>query len=236
MREADAQPRREPVQTRVGSERRSIAGEALDALAEAAFAGPEGRARVAELLARFDAEVGELAADDADFESLSVSRMDWALCDVPVPGAAPGDTWAWRVLHARIPGASIVETPLRRAAACSVVGLFEVYPGEPTWVRDRLSGLVLRLLDTVGPLAIAGDDGGPAALWELRLVPDPDGGFYVARDPIDYPLELIETLDDSLARRFEVSPWPTMQDLRRARLRYFRAGERTPIGRMLRWR
>ncbi|KIG12446.1 hypothetical protein DB30_01481 [Enhygromyxa salina] len=220
---------------RVTTERVSAAGEALDVLAAAAFSGGPGRARVAPLLQRFDREVGVLGPDDPDFALLQVTRMDWALCDVPAtPDAVPGDTWAWRTLRGEVADHSFLPTPLRTAAARSIVGLFEVYPGEPTWVRDRISGVVVRLLDGVGPFAPA-DPTGPAGLWELRLVPDQAGGFHVARVPIDYPLELLDALEDAFGRRFESTPWPTLQDLRRARLRYLRAEGRTPISRMLRW-
>lgn len=234
-------PRRTPVLARVSTERISEAGEALDVLAAAAFSGTSGtsgRARVAPLLARFDREVGVLGPEDPDFELLQVTRMDWALCDVPAtPDAVPGDTWAWRTLRGELSDRSDVgfrPTPLRAAAARSLVGLFEIYPGEPTWVRDRISGVVLRLLDGVGPFVQAEPER-PAGLWELRLVPDQVGGFHVARVPIDYPLELLDTLELEFPRRFEATPWPGLQDLRRARLRYLRAGKRTPISRMLRW-
>jgi hypothetical protein len=139
------------------------------------------------------------------------------------------------VIHGRVAGARCDPTPLRAAAARSLTGLFEVFPGEPTWVRDRVSGLVLRLFDGVGPFP-HGDPERPSALWELRLVPDQSGGCFVARPPIDYPLELARTLEAEFARRFAGARWPTMQDLRRARLRHLRAGKRTPIERMLRWR
>jgi hypothetical protein len=230
-------PRREPVQARVESEPVTAAGEALDRLAAAVFSGPDGRARVGPLLDRFDAEVGAMKPDEPDFDLLQISRMDWALCDVPAtPGAAPGDTWAWRALCGRVPGLPTFDTSYPgssvAAAARAVVGLFEIYPGEPTWVRDRLSGLVLRLSDSVGPFPVLEPER-PAALLELRLVPDGGGGFHIARAPIDYPLELLDTLEDAFSRLFTRSPWPTLQDLRRARLRYVCAGKRTPIGRML---
>jgi hypothetical protein len=232
--------RREVVQARVESEHVTAAGEALDRLAAAVFSGVQGRARVAPLLERFDAEVDTLEPDDPDFELLSVSRMDWALCDVPATAdAVAGDTWAWRALNGRVPGLPEFDTSYPgssvAAAARAVVGLFEVYPGEPTWVRDRVSGLVLRLLDSVGPFPVL-DPERPAALWELRLVPDNSGGFFVARVPIDYPIELLDTLEQGFSRVFSQSPWPSLQDLRRARLRYLRAGKRTPIGRMLGFR
>lgn len=232
----ERKPIREAVRARVDRELETPASDALDAVAAAAFAGPAGKRRLACLLERFEAEVGALAVDEPDFELMQLARMDWALCDVPAePNAAPGDTWAWRAIHGRIPGVVCKPTPLRIAAANSLTGLFEVFPGEPTWVRDRISGLVLRLFDGVGPFPHADPDR-PAALWELRLVPDPSGGCFIARPAIDYPLELLDALDREFSRRFSASPWPCMQDLRRARLRYFRAGKRTPIERMLRWR
>jgi hypothetical protein len=230
---------REPVQARVSPDIETPAGAALDALGAAVFDGAAGAARLAPLLARFDAEVGVLGSDDPDFELIALARMDWALCDVPAGGSEvggiPGDTWAWRVLHGRVPGVRCEPTPLRAAAARSFCGLFEVFPGEPTWVRDRVSGVVVRLFDGVGPFPQA-EPAHPAALWELRLVPDPSGGCFVARPPIDYPIALLDALEAEFPRRFAAPPWPSLQDLRRARLRYLRAGKRTPIERMLRWR
>lgn len=227
---------REPVFAHVGPERTSPAGAALDVLAEAAFSGPKGRARIEALIERFDAEVGALAVDDQDFELLQLARTDWALCDVPAePGARPGDSWALRALRGELPGVPAVDHSLALEAASCIVGLFEVYPGRPTWVRDRISGVVLRLCEAVGPFEVEYEDE-PVALWELRLIADPDGGFHLARPPIDYPIELLDTLEEEFARRFGAEPWPTMQDLRRARLRHFRAGKRTPIARMLRWK
>lgn len=257
------------VPARVEREHSLPGGEGLDRLAAAVFggAGPAGPARLAPLIERFDEEVGKLAVDDEDFELLSVGRMDWALCDVSslgVPVASRAgrarDSWAWRAVHGELPGyPQLAGRPELRAAACSITGLFEVFPGEPTWVRDRLSGVVLRVRESVGPWPRGGSGAeGPAALWELRLVPclDPSceaeastesesasenplrftGEFALARPPLDYPLELLEVLEDHHARRFRDPPWPTMQDLRRARLRHVRAGRRTPISRMLMWR
>lgn len=232
----EPEPAREIVSARIVGELETPASEALDAVAAAVFDGPAGRARLAPLLARFDQEVGALASDDPDFDLLALVRMDWALCDVPADArASPGDTWAWRVIHGRVAGVRCDPSPLRVAAARSLTGLFEVFPGEPTWVRDRITGLVLRLFDRVGPFP-AVESERPAALWELRLVPDPSGGCFVARPPIDYPIELLDALEAEFAKRFANPRWPSMQDLRRARLRYLRAGGRTPIDRMLRFR
>ncbi|GEM_PF-5060421 len=219
------------------------AAEGLDALAAAVFEGSAGRTRLAPLLARYAREVGELALDDPDFDLLSVTRMDWALCEAQATDPRwRGDTWAWRAVRGEIPGvvlgpestSSDAGAGARRAAATSIVGLFEVYPGDPTWVRDRLSGVVARVFDSVGPWPGA-DPLEPAALWELRLIPDQAGGFHMARAPLDYPTTLLTRLEAGFHRRFETPPWPALQDLRRARLRHLRAGMRTSIERMLDW-
>jgi hypothetical protein len=202
----------------------SAAGEALDALALEVFGGEGGRARLAPLIERFDREVGKLDELDPDYAPLQLVRMDWALCDATIPGGAPGETWAWRVAQAD-------PSPLRRAAARSLAGLFEVFPGKPTWVRDRVSGVVLRVLDGMGPWA--GVETGPAALWELRLLPDDAGGFRLARPPIDYSLALLELLERELPRRFASARWPSLQTLRRARLHHRRGEGRTPITKLL---
>lgn len=202
----------------------TAAGEALDALALEVFGGELGRARLAPLIERFDGEVGKLDELDPDYALLQLVRMDWALCDATIPGGAAGETWAWRVAQAD-------PSPLRRAAARSLAGLFEVFPGKPTWVRERLSGVVLRVLDGMGPWATV--DEGPVALWELRLLPDDAGGFRLARPPIDYSLALLELLERELPRRFGVPRWPSLQALRRARLHHRRGEGRTPITKLL---
>ncbi|MFV8754070.1 hypothetical protein ACNOYE_26290 [Nannocystaceae bacterium ST9] len=236
------------MRSRVAVDEATSAGDVLDALAAEVFSGVRGRARLAPLIERFDVEVGKLDQDDPDFEQLQLVRMDWALCDATIPGAKPGDTWAWRAIHGDVhadmhadvhadmhgerPG---TPAPSWSAAARSIAGLFEVFPGEPAWVRDRLSGVVLRLFDSIGPWPHAPVDES-AALWELRLVPDDAGGFRIARPPIDYPDDLLRLLERELPKRFGVPAWPTLQDVRRARLRHRRVGGRTPLIRLLRLR
>jgi hypothetical protein len=222
--------RRAPV-----GEDESPAGAALDALATAVFAGPRGRARLEPLFEFFEREVGNIGEDDLDFEQLQLVRMDWALCEATIPGGGPGDTWAWRAIHGELePGGSADAIPPSGAAAArSICGLFEVFPGEPAWVRDRLSGVVLRLFDSIGPWPNAPHEQ-PAALWELRLVPDDSGGFRMARPPIDYPPDLLRLLDREFSLQFGPQRWPVLQHLRKARLHFKRAGGRMTIDRMLR--
>lgn len=219
------------------NEETTAAGAALDALAIEVFSGSLGRARLAPLLERFECEVGKVDEDDPDFEQLQLARMDWALCDVAIPGAAPGDTWAWRAIHRGLPEGPDrgCPAPSWSTAARSICGLFEVFPGEPTWVRDRLSGVVLRLFDRIGPWPNAPIER-PAALWELRLVPDDTGGFRMGRAPIDYPHDLLRLLERELPQQFVTRRWPALQDLRKARLHFRRAGGRTAIDRLLRFR
>lgn len=225
-------PARPYVPARLHGDPTLPAGEPLDEMAAAVFGGAGGRARLEPLLDRFAEVVGAISVDDPDFELLSVARMDWALCDA----GERGQTWAWRLVQGELGDLAGEAPPRWRDAACSVVGLFEVYPGDPTWVRDRLTGLTLRVFDSVGPWPGA-DPERPAALWELRLIPDQlRGGFHLARPPLDYPLGLLERLEDSFHRRFAADRWPNLADCRRARLRYLRAGRRTPIERMLQWR
>jgi hypothetical protein len=233
---ADARLRVESVRLEAYDE--SIpAGGALDSLAVEVFSGSLGRARLAPLFERFEHEVGKIAEDDPDFEQLQLVRMDWALCDATIPGGVLGDTWAWRVIQGDIECSTNAgrQIPSWSAAARSICGLFEVFPGQPTWVRDRLSGLVLRLFDSIGPWPHALPEQ-PAALWELRLVPDYTGGFHMARAPIDYPPELLQLLEREFPKQFASQRWPALQELRKARLRYRRAGGRTSIDRFLRFR
>lgn len=220
-----------------GNEGTTLAGAALDALAAEVFSGSLGRARLAPLFEVFEREVGKIDEDDRDFEQLQLVRMDWALCDATVPGGAPGDTWAWRAIHGDLEQQSSATrlVPSWSTAARSICGLFEVFPGEPAWVRDRLSGVVLRLFDSIGPWPDVRPEQ-PAALWELRLVPDDAGGFRMARAPIDYPPDLLGLLELELPKQFATRRWPCLQDLRKARLRFRRAGERTAIDRLLRFR
>jgi hypothetical protein len=219
------------------NEETSLAGAALDALAVEVFSGSLGRARLAPLLELFEREVGKIDEDDPDFEQLQLARMDWALCEARIPGAAAGDSWAWRAIHGGLEceRSGSRQAPSWSTAARSICGLFEVFPGEPTWVRDRLSGMVLRLFDHIGPWPGAPIEG-PAALWELRLVPDDTGGFRMARAPIDYPPDLLRLLERELPKQFATRRWPTLQDLRKARLHFRRAGGRTAIDRLLRFR
>ena len=108
----------------------------LDRLAERVFSGPEGPARAAPLLARWDAQVGGLGAGDVDHPLLQAARVDWALCDAEVGG--PGESWAWRAAHGCVPG--VEPDAAVQALARSQVGLFEVWPGKPAVLRGRIRG------------------------------------------------------------------------------------------------
>lgn len=206
-----AEPSGEPVD-RAGWEA------ALDWLEEQVFGGPAGAARAAPLLARFDAAVGCYAGGDEGYELLQAARIDWALCDAEVPGGGPGETWAWRAALGRVPG--VTPTPLVRALAATQVGLFEVWPGEPLTLRDRVRGLCLRVRE---PVPWLGEAPRVAALWEVRVALRP-GGAYLCRPPIEYPLEILRMLQ----RAHEVH-WRDpargldLQRLRRQRLLWSRA-------------
>lgn len=168
-------------------------GGQLDRLAERVFSGPEGPARAAPLLARWDAQVGGLGGGDVDFALLQAARVDWALCDTAAPGGGPGESWAWRAAHGCVPG--VEADAAVQALARSQVGLFEVWPGKPALLRGRIRGLCLRVDDPAltGLTAALGERGRIAALWELRIV-FTRAGACLCRPPIAYPLEILPRL------------------------------------------
>lgn len=194
---------------------------ALDALAEQVFGGAAGARRAAPLLARFDAAVGAYTGEDAGYELLQAARIDWALCDAAIEGAGPGETWALRAALGRIP-----EVPAGAwtwALATTQVGLFEVWPGAPTRLRDRLGGLVLRV-DEPTPGLARGDR--PAALWEARVALRP-GGACLCRAPIEYPLEILRDLERAHEQRWRAPERVSdLMALRRLRLRWARSRRR----------
>lgn len=192
----------------------------LDRLGEAVFTGPAGPGRAAPLLARWDAAVGRIAGGDQDHAVLQAARVDWALCDAEIEGGAPGETWAWRAAHGRVPG--LEPNAAVQALARSQVGLYEVWPGQPAVLRGRIRGLCLRVEDPAlaSPL---GERGRIAALWELRVVFTRDG-VRLCRPPIAYPLEILPRL-----RRAHEQHWRDpasgldLMQLRRMRLQWTRA-------------
>ncbi len=190
----------------------------LDRLGEAVFAGAEGPARAAPLLARWDAQVGRLGSGDQDYTLLQAARVDWALCDAEL--GRPGETWAWRAAHGLVPGAP--PDAAVQALARSQVGLFEVWPGKPAVLRGRIRGLCLRI-DDPALAAPLGERGRIAALWELRIV-FTRAGARLCRPPIAYPLEILPRL-----KRAHEQHWRDPQrgldlmQLRRMRLQWTRA-------------
>lgn len=191
---------------------------ALDELGERVFGGAAGARRAAPLLARFDAEVGVYAGLDDGYEVLQAARIDWALCDAEVPGGGPGETWALRAATGRVPG--VTATPEAWALATSQVGLFEVWPGTPLLLRDRLRGLVVRVAE---PAPWLGEGGRVAALWEVRVVLRPDGTA-MCRPPIEYPQAIAPLLQRAHERHWrEPSRGLELMRLRRQRLRWSRA-------------
>jgi hypothetical protein len=188
----------------------------LDRLAERVFGGAEGARRAAPLLARWDAAVGRLAPGDD--ETLQAARVDWALCDAEIPGAGPGETWAWRAAHGAVP--EVEPDAAVQALARSQVGLFEVWPGRPAVLRGRIRGLCVRLDDP--SLRNRGERGRPAALWELRVVLTREGAR-ACRTPIAYPLEILPRLTAAHEQHWrEASRGLDLMQLRRMRLQWTR--------------
>jgi hypothetical protein len=196
----------------------------LDALAEAVFGTPAGRGRLEPLLRRWDQEVGPMHEDDPHRELWHAIRVDWALCDAEIAGGrGSGDTWAARAASGLVEG---IEAHARwRAVSSTMVGLFEVWPSEPPFLRDRLRGSCMPLHDEVR--LVAGEEG-PAALWEVRVC-IVGGHARLCRSPLPYPLELLPLLEQANADRFAGSsplPW---SKLRRAWLAHHRATRADPV-------
>ncbi|MCH9680032.1 MAG: hypothetical protein K0V04_01260 [Deltaproteobacteria bacterium] len=200
-------------------------GEALDGLAAAVFDGETGRRRLSPLLARWDDQAAPLRDEDPDYPRWQMIRADWALCDALAHDArGPGDTWARRAVAGQLPGWEGRATD--GAVAASVAGLFEVWPGRLPWLRDCVGGLSVALTDPVH-LEPTGD-GGPAALWEARVVIE-GGRAQLCRPPLPYPLEILSIVRDRQLRRFAPGGGrPSLSLLRRARLRWRRAERADP--------
>jgi hypothetical protein len=187
-------------------------------LAERVFGGMAGAARAAPLLARWDAAVGRSSAGDADHAALQAARIDWALCDAELD--APGETWAWRAAHGRVPGV-VVDAGVQ-ALARSQVGLFELWPGRPALLRGRIRGLCLRI-DDPALEPVRHERGGPLALWEVRVVFTSEGAR-MGRSPIAYPLEILPRLQRAHEQHWRApSAGLDLLQLRRMRLQWTRA-------------
>ena len=188
----------------------------LDRLAEGVFAAAPERA--APLLARWDEQVGRLCVGDRDHDLLEAARIDWALCEAELGG--PGETWAWRAAHGRVPG--VEADGAVQALARSQVGLFELWPGRPALLRGRIRGLCLRI-EEPSLAAVRHERGGPLALWEVRVVFTPDGA-QMCRPPITYPLEILPRLQRAHEQHWrEPSRGLDLLQLRRMRLLWTRA-------------
>jgi hypothetical protein len=175
----------------------TVGEDELDALAEAVFGTPAGRARVDPLLRRWEVEVGPIHEDDPHHGLWQAIRLDWALCDAEIDGGrGRGDTWAARAAAGLVDG--IEPDPRWRAVSGTVVGLFEVWPSDPPFLRDRLRGACMPLHDAVRLVPV---DDGPAALWEVRVCIG-DGHAHLCRSPLPYPLELLPLLEQANADRF----------------------------------
>lgn len=194
----------------------TLAG-ALDLLEEQVFGGPEGAARARPLLARWDREVGVTTAIDDDHEALQAARVDWALCDAEAPGGGPGESWAWRAAQGRIAG--VEPSPIVHLLATTQVGLFEVWPGRPLLLRDRLRGLCVRV---AGRAPWLGEGRRVAALWEVRLAFG-SGSPQICRPPIEYPPAIAPLLQRAHEAHFREPEKIDLQRLRRQRLRWARA-------------
>lgn len=190
----------------------------LDEAAAWAFGDGPGLERLQSSLDRWDEEVGHVREDDALRELLQAVRSDWALCDVLSEDGRP---WISRLVAGDLGAVPDAWSALLR----NHVGLFEVYPGKVSWLRDLRGGLCVPVLD---PLPLPAEPDGPAALWEVRVVLR-DGAAQLARPPLSYPMELLEDFRSRSRSRFGAAQpklrWPA---LRRGWLQYSRARRADP--------
>lgn len=192
------------------------AGELLDHVADAVVR-TVGSEAFEPLGRRFDDAVGRPREDDDDFALLQAIRSDWVVCEASISGT-PGDSWAWRAARGEV---AELGGPEVRAVAASFTGLFEIWPGRTTWVRDRLRGLCLPLADPPEGIEAAQQ---ASALWELRLLPSIDGtpGVRLGRRPLEYPMSLLSRLESSHGERWTAHGGLDLMVLRRARLAWVR--------------
>lgn len=200
-------------------------GEVLDELAHHVFAGPEGERRLTAVVGGYDAIVGAPHPDDLHWELFQAHRVDWALCEAQIPGGSGiGDTWLAR-LGAGVFG-DVEIPPAWTPVRSTYCGLFEVWPATTTFIRDRLRGLCVPLVDEVQLEPVR--RGAPAALWELRVVFE-QGYARMCRPPLPYPMAVLELLEDLQRERWRELCAPLdPRWLRRALLRYVRATRLDP--------
>lgn len=185
-------------------------GAGLDAWAAEVLA-PSGLSEVGDALAVWRAEVGELRADDPDFDLWAAARADWMLVEQGL-------------------GSSTADGALRQRLLRSWVGLFEVWPTDRggAWLRCRLSGICMSLAggERIGAGALQRAPSGPAALWEMRGVPSL-AGLVPCRSPIAHPLEVVALFGEPARPGFG-RPARWLAAARRARLLHGRMPRADP--------
>jgi hypothetical protein len=192
--------------------------EALDEVASAVFGDDVGRVRLEPMLQRWEQEVGTIREDDVESELLHAVRTDWALVEAQTP------SWLRRASRGEIEGVRWRDE--WTALLGSHVGLFEVWPGSRAWLRDVRCGLSLVLDDPVRVEPLP--QGGPGALWDVRVVVQ-DGRARMCRRPLAYPVELLPDLHEANRRRFVHGGGPVpLLRLRRHWLQFHRAPRAEP--------
>jgi hypothetical protein len=201
-----------------GLRSRSVLPDLLDDAASALFGDEPGRTRLEPLLRQWEQEVGTIREDDHDSELLHEVRTDWALMDATTP------SWLRRALRGELDGVRARDE--WQVLLGSHVGLFEVWPGSRAWLRDVRCGLSLELEDPVRVEPLP--QGGPGALWEVRVVVH-DGRARMCRRPLAYPVELLPDLHEVNRRRFVGGGGPvSLLRLRRHWLQFHRAPRAEP--------
>lgn len=201
-------------------------GELLDAAARAVFDSVDGRARLAPLLASFDAAVGRFLEDDAPRDLLLAIRLDWALCDAtPSDARDAADTWLRRAAAGELP--DVPPDPAWEPLLATHASVFEVWPtSDGAFLRDIVRGVCLPLVE---PMGLHPAPRGPAAVWDARLIVTSDGAR-LCRAPLLYPLDVLTLLHRYATATFEAAfePATCVLPLRRAWLAVHRQPRLAP--------
>ena len=103
--------------------------------------------------------------------------------------------------------------------------MFEVWRAREPWLREPTRGLCMPLHDRVH--LEPPPEGGPAALWELRVC-IAGGRAFMCRPPLPYPLDALQAIRDAARLRLRGEGDALILKLRRAWLHTARASRADP--------
>jgi hypothetical protein len=200
----------------------------LDSLGSRVFAPDRVVNRLTPLLEIYDALVGRCEPHHPEWEVLQSRRVDWALCEALLPPPfRPGETWANLAVSGQLADVDI-DGERDIAAARSMCGLFEVWPGREIWAREISRGYWIHLAGT--NVESEGAESCLAEIWDLQVIPVAQA-FELARPALVYPAALARSIGEAgphLLRELSFGPLSA----RSLRLRWSMAGGRIGYDRL----